>query len=201
MEDSEKMAFIRTDEFKAIASNLFKNEDGTDRFFLVDDRDGSVEDLQSAIERLIISAGCKVIVIDVLQDVLDGLSNEEQALFLKWAKSMIKSHGVLFIFINHKRKSQNTGSKAVMMDEADIHGSSTIIKSAGMNILIGRDKMNDDPIIRNTTTIAVSKNRMTGLTGPAGALYYENEKHKLHNFEKYFGMSYQDWLEKRAMEK
>lgn len=197
MQDEDKMKFIRTKEFQDIANNLFKNDDGTDRFYLVDDRDGSVEDLQEAIEKLIISAGCKVVVIDVLQDVLDGLSNEEQAVFLKWAKSMIKSHGVLFIFINHKRKSQGGNNNGrVNMEESDIHGSSTIIKSAAMNILIGRDKMAEDPIIRNVTHIAVPKNRITGITGPAGALYYENEKHKLFNFEDHFGMSYSDWLSK-----
>ncbi len=196
MTDEEKMKFIRTPEFKAIADALFKNDDGTDRFYLVDDRDGSVEDLQDAIEKLIISAGCKVIVIDVLQDVLDGLSNEEQAVFMKWAKSMIKSHGVLFIFINHKRKSQGGNQEGkVNMDESDIHGSSTIIKSAAMNILIGRDKMSENPIIRNVTHVAVPKNRITGLTGPAGALFYENEKHKLHNFKEYFGKPYAEWLE------
>lgn len=198
MEDEEKAAFIRSDEVKKLSTELFKNDDGTDRFYLVDDRDGDVEDLQNAIEQLIIAAGCKVIVIDVLQDVLDGLSNEEQALFMKWCKSMIKSHGVLFILVNHKRKS-NGEKKAgsVNMDEADIHGSSTIIKSAGVNILIGRDKMNEDPIIRNTTQVAVSKNRTCGLTGPAGALYYVNEEHRVYNFKSYFGKSYSDWLEER----
>lgn len=201
MDDADKMKFIRTKEFQDIANNLFKNDDGSDRFYLVDDRDGSVEDLQDAIEKLIIAAGCKVIVIDVLQDVLDGLSNEEQSVFMKWAKSMIKSHGVLFIFINHKRKTQGEKVQGkVNMDESDIHGSSTIIKSAGVNILIGRDKMSEDPIIRNTTMVAVSKNRVCGLTGPAGALYYENEKHKLTNFEEYFGMTFQEWLEKRKNE-
>lgn len=195
MEDEEKAKFIRSEDFKKLADELFKNEDGSDRFYLVDDRDGSVEDLQEAIEQLIIAANCKVIVIDVLQDVLDGLSNEEQAVFMKWAKSMIKSHGVLFIFVNHKRKT--SGEKkagSVNMDEADIHGSSTIIKSAGVNILIGRDKMHEDPIIRNTTQVAVSKNRTCGLTGPAGALYYVNEEHKLYNFRDYFGMTYAEWL-------
>lgn len=197
MPDDQKKDFIRTDGFKKASDELFKNEDGSDRFFLVDDRDGSVEDLQNAIEQLIIGANCKVIVIDVLQDVLDGLSNEEQAVFMKWAKSMIKSHGVLFIFINHKRKSTAGESGGVGMNESDIHGSSTIIKSAGVNILMGRDKMSSDDIIRNTTVLGVSKNRMCGLTGPAGALYYVNEEHKLYNFNEYFGKTLEEYLEEK----
>lgn len=197
MPDEEKMNFIRTDGFKKASDELFKNPDGSDRFYLVDDRDGSVEDLQNAIEQLIIGANCKVIVIDVLQDVLDGLSNEEQAVFMKWAKSMIKSHGVLFIFINHKRKSAAGESGGVGMNESDIHGSSTIIKSAGVNILMGRDKMSSDDIIRNTTVLGVSKNRMCGLTGPAGALYYVNEEHKLYNFNEFFGKTLEQYLEEK----
>lgn len=195
MPDAEKAEFIRTDGLKKAADELFKNEDGSDRFFLVDDRDGSVEDLQNAIEQLIIGANCKVIVIDVLQDVLDGLSNEEQAIFMKWAKSMIKSHGVMFIFINHKRKSQSGDNGGVGMQESDIHGSSTIIKSAAVNILLGRDKMSDDDVLRNTTVIAVSKNRVCGLTGPAGALFYVNEEHKLYNFKQFFGKTLQEYME------
>lgn len=197
MPDAEKAEYIRTEAFKKLADELFKNPDGSDRFYLVDDRDGSVEDLQNAIEQLIIGANCKVIVVDVLQDVLDGLSNEEQAVFLKWAKSMIKSHGVMFVFINHKRKSPSGEQGSVGMNESDIHGSSTIIKSAGVNILMGRDKMSSDDIIRNTTVLAVSKNRMCGLTGPAGALYYVNEEHKLYNFEQFFGKTFNEYLEEQ----
>ena len=195
MPDAEKAEFIRTEGFKKSSDELFKNADGSDRWYLVDDRDGSVEDLQNAIEQLIIGANCKVIVIDVLQDVLDGLSNEEQSVFMKWAKSMIKSHGVMFVFINHKRKSPAGEAGTVGMNESDIHGSSTIIKSAGVNILLGRDKMSSDEILRNTTVVAVSKNRMCGLTGPAGALYYVNEEHKLYNFHKYFGKSLAEYME------
>lgn len=184
MPDEEKMKFLNSEKAQAQADILFQTESGDPRFFLCEDRDGSVEQLQEVIEQMIISSGCRVIVLDPLQDVLDGLSNDEQAVFMKWAKSMIKSHGVLFIFINHKRKSQaNTPGG---MNESDIHGSSTIIKSASVNILLSRDKQAEDDIVRNTTAIVVSKNRMCGLTGPAGELYYDNYSHTLHNKAEYF---------------
>lgn len=202
--DEEKREFIRKEEVATLATELFRSPDGSDRFYLIDNRDGDVQELQDAIEQMVISAGCKVIVIDVLQDLLDGLSNEEQAVFMKWAKSLIKSHGITLIFINHKRKSQQGVDKkpgVINMDESDIHGSSTIIKSAGANILLGRDKMAEDPIIKNTTIVGVSKNRMTGMTGPAGALYYDNQTHKLHNFEDYHGITFQEYLESKQHKK
>lgn len=67
--------------------------------------------------------------------------------------------------------------------EMNIMGSSTIIKSASANILLKRDKMAEDPIKRNTTEIFVTKNRLYGLTGPAGSLYYDNEKARLFNLD------------------
>ena len=185
----EKQEFLVSDRSKELAHNLFVSEEGKSRFYLCEDRDGSIEQLQEVIEQMVISSGCKVIVLDPLQDVLDGLSNDEQAVFLKWAKSMIKSHGIAFIFINHIRKSQSgekSSTNGGALTEDSIHGSSTIIKSASANILLSRDKYSEDEVERNTTKIVLSKNRLVGLTGPAGELYYENYTHTLHNKEEYF---------------
>lgn len=180
----ERLIYLRSEQVKKKAHELFNKEDGSPRFYLLDNRDGSVEEIQDIIEELVVSCGCKVIVVDVLQDLLDGLSNEEQALFLKWAKGIIKSHGCTLIFINHMRKVE--AGKSGADSEMNIMGSSTIIKSASANILLKRDKMAEDSVKRNTTEIFVTKNRLYGLTGPAGALYYDNEKARLYNLD--------DWL-------
>lgn len=184
----EKMQLLRSDRVKEQADQLFKTPDGESRFYLLEDRDGSVEDIQNSIEELVVSCGAKVIVLDPLQDVLDGLSNEEQAMFMKWTKGFIKSHGVTFVFINHMRKTPagQNGSDS----EMNIMGSSTIIKSAAANILLSRDKMAEDPIVRNTTMLSVPKNRVCGLTGSAGGVYYDNATHTLHNLD--------DWLEENG---
>ena len=176
---NEKLEFLRSDKIKEKAKELMVKEDGNDRFFLLDNRDGTVEEIQATIEELVISCGCKVIILDPLQDCLDGLSNEEQAVFMKWMKGFIKSFGVTFVLINHMRKSENSG-------EMDIMGSSTIIKSAAANIILKRDKLAEDEVTRNTTTVTVAKNRVCGLTGPAGAAYYDNQTHTLYDLD--------DWL-------
>ena len=181
----EKMKFLRSDAVKNAARELTVKEDGESRFYLLDNRDGSIEEIQDTIEELVIACGAKLIVLDPLQDVLDGLSNEEQAVFMKWAKGFIKSHGVSFIFINHMRKTPAGQDGAD--SEQNIMGSSTIIKSASANILLRRDKMSDDPVVKNTTEILLTKNRICGITGPAGAIYYENDTHTLHNKREYFG--------------
>jgi KaiC/GvpD/RAD55 family RecA-like ATPase len=180
----EKIAYLSTDRVVEKARELTVKEDGDSRFYLLDNRDGSIEEIQDTVEELVSACGAKVIVLDPLQDILDGLSNEEQAEFMKWAKGFIKSHGITFIFINHMRKTPAGQNGAD--SEQNIMGSSTIIKSASANILLKRDKMAESEITRNSTEISVTKNRVCGLTGPAGSIYYDNATHTLHSLE--------DWL-------
>lgn len=180
----EKRKFLEQDWVKAKEKELFYREDGSHRFYLVDDRDGSVDDLKSVVEQLVIQCGVKVVVLDPLQDILDGMTNEEQAVFLKWQKGLIKSHNMTFININHVRKSGGGGqqnSNGAMISEEDFQGSSTIFKSAALNILLVRDKMAEDPIVRNTTKAFISKNRDNSQTGPAGEFIYDQDEHKLYN--------------------
>lgn len=186
--EEERFKVLSSESVKIAANELF-NENDNPRFYLVDDRDGSIKQLKDTIEQMVISSNCKVIVIDPLQDLFAGLSNEEQELFMAWCKSMVKSHKITFILINHVRKAPG-GTKdsadGARLSESDIHGTSTIIKSSSVNILLSRNKMSEDEIERNTTYVEVSKNRQCGLTGPAGELYYDNETHTLWNKKEYF---------------
>jgi hypothetical protein len=115
-----------------------------------------------------------------------GISIEKQEEFMQWMKGMIKSHKVSFILINHIRKSA-AGSNNGEFGEEDIQGSSTIIKSASVTILLYRDKNHEDPVMRNTTRMVMPKNRITGITGPAGEIYYDNDTHTLFNKAEFFG--------------
>ena len=185
----DKIKLLSTDQIRLMGKELFEKEDGSPRFMLIDDRDSSLEQFQDTIEQMIISSGVKIVVIDPWSDVLDGLSNEEQALAMKWLKSCIKSHGCSFFLINHVRKSQNGGkndqSAGGKITESDIMGSSTIMKSASANILLMRNKDAEDVQERNTTNISLAKNRLLGLTGPAGKVYYDFETHTLHDLEEW----------------
>lgn len=184
-----KLNLLNSDDIQTRATELFQTSAGLDRFFLLDNRDGSVEEIQSTIEELVVSCGCKIIVLDPLQDILAGLSVDEQEVFMQWCKGFVKSHKVTFILINHIRKSASGGAQAAKGDaftEEEIQGSSTIIKSASINILMSRNKYAEDPIERNTTKIVLSKNRVLGITGPAGEIYYDNDTHTLSDKESYF---------------
>lgn len=185
VDQAEKIRILESDYAKAKAKELFETQEGVPRFYLVEDRDGSVEQIQDTIEQMVISAGVKIIVIDVLQDLIEGMSNEDQALFMKWCKSIIKSHNISFVLINHTRKKGSTDSEDIKISESDVMGSSVITKSASVNILLARNKNAEDDIERNTTYVSCPKSRLTGLTGPAGKIYYENSTHTMYDFDEW----------------
>lgn len=184
----EALAFMNHDWVLEKERELLFMPDGTHRFHLVEDRDGGVESMKAQIMTLVVACGCKVIVLDPLQDILDGLSNEDQAVFLRWMKGLIKSHGITFININHVRKN-GTGQKANSvggeMHEEDFAGSSTIFKSGACNLLFSRDKEAEDPIVRNTTKMKASKIRWTGRTGLAGEYYYDLDTHTMWDMDEW----------------
>lgn len=182
----EKVKFLKQAKVKEKASELFLDDNGNDRFMVIDERDGSVEVLQDKIEELIIACGCKVIILDPISDIMDGLDVGGQAIFMKWCKSMIKNYNVTFLMIAHIRKSGNNkdaASTGAFIPEEAISGSSTIFKSASWVVMMMRDKYNEDPVVKNTTNLVCSKNRSGGETGDAGKLYYDNQSHRLHDLD------------------
>lgn len=184
-----KLEFLDSPEVLAAEQTLYFNEDGTERFYLIEDRDGGIDSLKAKVEELIISCGCQLIVLDPLQDILDGLSKEQQEGFIKWQKGMVKSHAVIFINVNHVRKSQSgkqANSTGAELHEEDMHGLSQIFKSAAWNLLTNRNKEAEDELERNTTRAKASKIRWTGRTGVSGEWYYDNATHTMHDL--------QDWL-------
>lgn len=184
-----KIDLMNTPEFEAAVMELTYNEDGSHRWHLLDERDGGLDDLKEKVMELIISCDCKVIILDPLQDILDGMSNEEQAVFMRWQKGLVKSHKVTFININHVRKSGQGGkqnSAGADLFEEDFQGSSSIFKSGACNLLFTRNKEAECEIERNITYMKMTKCRWTGNTGPkAGEYFYNNKEHTLYDLEDY----------------
>lgn len=185
----DKLAYLDSPEVLAAENDLYEDEQGNNRFYLIEDRDGGWKNMQASIMNLIVTCGVKVIVIDPLQDLMAGMSLEQQEQVSSWLKGVIKSHGVTFILINHVRKNSNSSkanSQGADLTEEDFHGSSTIFKSSACNLLFNRNKEAEDPIERNTTIMKMSKCRWSGQTSPyAGKFFYDNATHILHDFDEY----------------
>lgn len=189
----EAIAFMDLDWVKEKEQELLFLPNGQHRWHIVEDRDGGIESMKLQIMKLIVECGCLVIVLDPLQDILDGLSNEEQAVFLRWMKGVIKSHGVTFVTVNHVRKNgtgQKANSTGADLHEEDMAGSSTIFKSGACNLLFSRNKEDEDPVEQNTTYMKASKIRWTGRTGIAGQYYYDLPTHTLWDKD--------EWLTKQS---
>jgi archaellum biogenesis ATPase FlaH len=189
----EKIRFLNRPDILEAEKGLYFKEDGSQRFLLVEDRDGGIDSMKSKIEELIIACGCQLIILDPLQDLLDGLSTEEQSVFMKWLKGMVKSHDVIFVLVNHVRKNsggQKANSTGAEIYEEDFFGASSIFKSGACNLLFTRNKEAEDEIEKNTTKMKASKIRWTGKTGIAGEYYYDNTTHTMWDL--------QDWLKQNG---
>jgi KaiC/GvpD/RAD55 family RecA-like ATPase len=182
----EKLAYLDQPENIAKRQELWLREDGSPRFYLVD---AEIETMKQKIEYLIRGLGCKIIVLDPLQDIFDALDDDQQAKWMKWEKDIVKKEQVTIININHSRKSgqgQKANSKGADLSEEDMMGHSSIFKSGGINIILMRNKEAETEDERNTTIAKITKARGVGRTGVAGEYFYENTTHRIFDKEDYF---------------
>lgn len=198
LKQDEQLELLNSEAVQKQTEELLQTENGQDRFYLLEDRGGTLQQAKDQIEKLIIGCDCKVIIIDPLQDLFAGCTFDEEAQFMTWQKVMIKVYKIVFINICHTRKSSddsNVGSTGAMISEESIQGSSAIYKSASINLLLTRNKLAENPMDRNTTKMWLSKNRSTGVTGPCGELIYNNKNHKLYDSNDYKELFPEDFAE------
>lgn len=187
-DDAEKaLNYVNQPWVKEKEHTLYFHEDGSPRWYLIDDRSCKVESIISKVEELVVSFGCNVIVFDPLSDLIARRPLDEQEDFMAWQKNMKKMHDVIFLNVNHVRGSSTALEKGQdrvrFITEDDMMGSTSIPKSADCNILLSRNKYSEDVIKRNTTEVWIPKCRWTGRTGSGGDWYYDNDKHKLYDLE------------------
>src|SRR5690625_3077602 len=163
--------FLQTEKAQKAIKELSYDENGQPRFYLIDERDGTIEDVQAQIEMLWKKHGSKLFVIDVLSDLLRGSSAEKAEDHLAWQREMAKN-GVTLLNVLHTRKPPNSEDGMKRVTEYDALGTGSFVQSAAINIVLNRDKLNEDHIVRNSTEVELSKSR-GGVTGEAGKWYYD----------------------------
>lgn len=183
----EKIEFLKSEYVRECANELFKREDGTPSFYLLDDR-GDFDKLQEKIEELIISFGVRVILIDVISDVFAGMTIDQVDKWMAWEKNLVKRFNCIIIQVAHVRKAasgQKAASEGSKITEESLIGSGTQYRSAGINLALVRDKTAEDDDLRNTTEVFLLKSRDTGVTGKIMDMYYDIETHTLHDKDVY----------------
>lgn len=186
-EGADALEYLHREDVKELCNNMMIDEYGEPRFWIIDDREGTVDVLKKQIERAVKQNNSKLVILDILTDVLRSLPLDEQEQFMMWEKQM-KKEGVVFLNLLHTRKPSNEkgedGFKRV--SEYDILGSGTIPQSADINIVLNRNKMAEDNVERNTTYVDIPKCR-GGLTGSdICKLYYDPMTRKQYDLD--------DWL-------
>lgn len=173
--------YLNQPEIAELCEDFIMDEFGEPSMFVIDERRGNVDALKKQIERAVKQYNSKLVIIDVLTDVLRSLPLNEQDDFMLWEKQM-KKEGIVFINVCHTRKDQagtqkpkdeNGEETFKRVDEYDIHGTSSIPQSADYNIVLNRNKNASDPIEKNTTYVDLPKARGGTTSHNVLELYYD----------------------------
>lgn len=185
-----KREFLNRPEIILSRKELREDEYGRERYVLLDERDGGLSQVRNEIEKLIRKYDCKVIIIDPIQDLFEGVRIEDQSAFIKYLKGVAKG-GIAIVNVCHITKAPSrTDAKGNRirrkLTEDDVAGVSNLVKSGAANIFFDRDKYADTELGKNTTEVYMPKCRWTGDAGEAGEWFYDNKTHTVYELE--------DWL-------
>lgn len=116
--------------------------------------------------RCMAALGCRYVILDHLSIVVSDQSGDERKQLDEIStklKTLCMELDICVIAIIHINR------------QGQVRGSAGPEQIANVVIRLVRDKLAEDPEVRNTTKVSVEKNRFCGRTGPACALRYDAE--------------------------
>jgi hypothetical protein len=135
------------------------------------------------INFLINGLDCKMIVLDPATLASKIMRVEDEEEFLGDLLSLIKAKRVSWVNVCHTRKSQQdqkAASEGKELSEEDLKGTGAWIQNGMNNIVLMRDKLNDNDLIKNTTKVKLTKCRRNGKeTGVCGYILYDVDTGRL----------------------
>lgn len=162
---------------------------GTDRVFTLSDswRDNDVDYITDKIRYLAKGLDCKLIILDHISFMVSDQSGDERKMLDEIGhklKALIIELDICLVAVCHsKRQSTKPLEEGGSTSLSDLRGTAGLGQLANIVLGLERDGQNDDPIIRNTTTIRVLKNRYSGMTGATSKLYYDRYTGRLSELE------------------
>ena len=165
---------------------LWQKSVGDKNVFFYDHFGSMSEDsLLNVIRTYAKSYDCKWIVLDHLSIVVsdqEGILDERKAIdaIMTKLRKIVQETGVGLFLISHLRRPQGKAhEEGGQVSLSELRGSAAIAQLSDIVIGLERNQQDDDPVIRNQTTLRVIKNRFSGLTGKACKLYYNAETGRL----------------------
>jgi len=149
----------------------------------------SEDSLLNVIRTYAKSYDCKWIVLDHLSIVVsdqDGTLDERKTIdaIMTKLRKIVQETGVGLFLISHLKRPQGRAHEdGGQISLSELRGSSSIAQLSDIVIGLERNQQDDDPIIRNQTTLRVLKNRFSGLTGKACKLQYDGDTGRLTEVE------------------
>jgi twinkle protein len=123
------------------------------------------EVLLDTIRFLVSVRMCRYVILDHISMVVSGLSGEDERKALDYfatqLEMMVKELDFSLLMVSHVNDNNQT------------RGSRLIKKVADISVNIMRDLLHPDPVVRNTSTLIIDKNRFCGKTGFAGSIYFD----------------------------
>ena len=176
-----------SDEYKASFDRVF----GDEQLVIMNaafDTGATVEQIISRVRYLIKAMDCKVIILDHISILVSaGQHNDERKALdeiMTRLRALTQDTGCVLFAVSHlKRPEGKAHEEGAATSLSQLRGSAAIAQLSDFVIGLERHAQADDPTERNTTYIRVLKNRFSGITGPAGALLYNNDTGRLTEYD------------------
>ena len=176
-----------SDEYRASFDRVF----GDEQLVIMNaafDTGATVEQIISKVRYLIKAMDCKVIILDHISILVSaGQHNDERKALdeiMTRLRALTQDTGVVLFAVSHlKRPEGKAHEEGAATSLSQLRGSAAIAQLSDFVIGLERHAQADDPVERNTTYLRVLKNRFSGITGPAGALLYDNDTGRLTEYD------------------
>ena len=128
---------------------------------------------------------CKWICLDHLSILVSGQEDTDERksidILMTKLRSLVEQTGICLLLVSHLRRpsgdrGHEDGREVTL---SHLRGSASIGHLSDSVIALERNQQEDDPILSNTTTIRILKNRYTGDTGVATHLFYNKDTGRL----------------------
>lgn len=156
----------------------------------------AMQNLLARMEYMAVSLKVDVIILDHITAAAAGLmginykdieggSSERLIIdtLMKELRSLAVRTGVHIDIVSQLKKTDKAYEEGDRITLQDLRGSGALSSVPNTVIALERDRQNQDERIANTTIVRVLKNRLTGRSGVATALYYDRGTGRLQEIE------------------
>jgi len=134
----------------------------------------------------------KWIFLDHLSILVSGQEDTDERksidILMTKLRSLVEQTGVCLLLVSHlRRPSGDRGHEdGKEISLSHLRGSASIGHLSDSVIALERNQQDDDPILSNTTTIRILKNRYTGETGVTTHLFYDRKTGRMTEIDNPF---------------